>query len=305
MGCCICIDTGSVGLKERFGEFQEEVGPGFHCLTPCVEQVRIVSLKLQDLDVRCETKTKDDVFVNVQVCVQYRVLNAQDSAYKMADPHGQIRAYVFDVIRSEVPKLDLNDVFLEKDKLSAAVLHELGESLKQYGFEIVNTPVTDIDPDSKVKKSLNAITTEKNNKLAMTSKAESDAIVKIKLAEAEAEEIIIKSKAEAESKYQSGLGLSRQRQAIVDGLSASVLAFQEGVKDIDAKTVMDLIMLTQYFDMMKDIGTAPNRGTTIFVPSGPASVGDLTTQLRQAFHETTDALNPSAPPPKGIYDTRG
>merc|ERR1719219_1229737 len=114
----------------------------------------------------------------------------------------------------------------------------------------------------------------------MTSRAESEAIVKVKIAEAEAQEIVIKAKAESEAKYQSGLGLSRQRQAIVDGLSASVQAFQEGVKEVDAKTVMDLIMLTQYFDMMKDIGTTPARGTTIFVPSGPGAVGDLTKQLR-------------------------
>jgi len=301
MGCCICIDTGSVGLKERFGEFQGELKPGFHSLNPIADSVRIVSLKLQDLVVRCETKTKDDVFVNVQVCVQYRVVNAQDSAYKMADPYSQIQAYVFDVIRAEVPKLDLNDVFLEKDKLSAAVLEELGESLGKYGFEIVNTPVTDIDPDAKVKASLNSITTEKNNKLAMTSRAEADAIVKVKLAEAEAEEIVIKSKAEAESKYQSGLGLSRQRQAIVDGLSASVQAFQEGVKDVDSKTVMDLIMLTQYFDMMKDIGTAANRGTTIFVPSGPGTVGDFTTQLRQAFAENVDVMGGASAPRRPIY----
>merc|ERR1719357_157591 len=136
--------------------------------------------------------------------------------------HNQIKAYVFDVIRSEVPQLNLDDVFLEKEKLSAAVKSQLTEELQSYGFQIVHTPVTDLDPDQNVKRSLNEMMTQKNLKAAMTEKAQADAIVQIELPKAAAEEIRIKAEADAHAKHQSGLGLSMQRKAIVDGLTESV-----------------------------------------------------------------------------------
>merc|ERR1719419_452467 len=152
--------------------------------------------------------------------------------------------------------------------------------LKEYGFEIRATPVTDIDPDHTVKRSLNQMNTQKNMKEAMREKAESDAIVKIKNAEAVGQERRIKAEADAEAKYQAGLGLSRQRKAIVDGLSESVQLFQEGVQGVNARTVMDLIMITQYFDMMEKIGCSDTRGTnTLFIPNNPGQVHELADQL--------------------------
>jgi len=275
-----------MGLKERFGAYTEEVQPGCACFCPCIEDVKVVNMRLQSLTVKCESKTKDNVFVMVEVCVQFKVVDAQKSFYEMDDPINQIRAYVFDVIRSEVPQLCLDEVFLEKEKLSAAVKAQLTEELGSYGFEIVHTPVTDLDPDDTVKRSLNEMMTQKNLKAAMTEKAQADAIVQIELAKAAAEEIRIRAEADAHAKHQSGLGLSMQRKAIVDGLTESVNIFQEGVAGVDAKTVMDLIMVTQYFDMMEKIGCAPNKGTnTLFVPSGPGSVHDFTQQLRQSTME--------------------
>lgn len=284
--CCICIETGFVGLKERFGEYKGDVQPGCTCIVPCIEQVKLVNLRLQSLNVKCESKTRDNVFVQVEVCVQYKVVDPVKSYYEMQDPVNQIKAYVFDVIRSEVPQLNLDDVFLEKEKLSAAVKGQLTEELGAYGFEIIHTPVTDLDPDNQVKRSLNEMMTQKNLKAAMKEKAEADAIVQIELAKASAEEIRIKSEADAHAKHQSGLGLSMQRKAIVDGLTESVNIFQEGVDGIDARTVMDLIMITQYFDMMEKIGCSENRGTnTLFVPSGPGAVADFNSQLRQNILE--------------------
>lgn len=286
MGCCICIETGTMGLKERFGAYTDEVQPGFACFCPCIEDVKVVNMRLQSLTVKCESKTKDNVFIMVECNVQFKVVDAQKSFYEMDDPLNQIRAYVFDVIRSEVPQLALDEVFLEKEKLSAAVKAQLTEELGTYGFEIVHTPVTDLDPDDNVKRSLNEMMTQKNLKAAMTEKAQADAIVQIELAKAAAEEIRIRAEADAHAKHQSGLGLSMQRKAIVDGLTESVNIFQEGVSGVDAKTVMDLIMVTQYFDMMEKIGCAPSGTNTLFVPSGPGAVNDFTQQLRQATMES-------------------
>jgi len=290
MGCCICIETGTIGLKERWGAYVNTIEPGMTCIIPIMEQVRMVNLKLQALNVKCESKTRDNVFLQCEVCVQYKVIDPEKSFYQMQDPINQIKAYVFDVIRSEVPQLDLDQVFLEKEQLSAAVKAQLTEELGEYGFQIVHTPVTDLDPDDGVKRSLNEILTQKNMKAAMTEKAQADAIVLVQRAKASAEEIRIKAEADAHAKHQSGLGLSLQRKAIVDGLTESVNIFQEGVDGVDARTVMDLIMITQYFDMMEKIGCSEKRGTNaLFVPGGTGAMADTGAQIRQGILEAQQA----------------
>eukprot|EP00494_Astrolonche_serrata_P023480 UN23738 len=228
--------------------------PGCSFICCCIDNVNIVNMRLQALKVRCETKTSDDVFVQVQVVVQYQVTDPRASFYELDDARRQIREYVFDVIRSEVPKLSMDQVFEKKNSLSEAVKATLTQQLKEFGFEILHTPVTDIDPSPEVKRSYNQIMTQKNLKISMKFKAEADGIVIKELAKAAATEIRIRAEADAEAKEQAGIGLSKQRKAIVEGLSDSVQAFQEGVKDVNAKTVMDLIMITQYFDMMEKLG---------------------------------------------------
>jgi len=282
MTCCfVCIESGQVGLKERFGKYEKTLDAGCSCLIPCIDTYNLVNLRVQTINVRCESKTKDNVFVFIETSVQYKVIKPEESYYQLDDSKAQIRAFVFDVIRAEVPKLTLDEVFTDKERLSRSVKSELTEMLEAYGFEIMSTPVTDIDPDANVKKSLNKMNEQKNIKEAMKEKAESDAIVKVKNAEAEGAEIRIRAEADAEAKYQAGIGLSRQRQAIVDGLSESVQLFQEGVKGVDAQTVMDLIMITQYFDMMEHIGTSKTKGTnTLFIPNGPGEVHNFSKQLR-------------------------
>jgi len=283
MACCpfVCIESGQVGLKERFGKYEETLDAGCSCLIPCIDTYNLVNLRVQTINVRCESKTKDNVFVFIETSVQYKVTKPEESYYQLDDSKAQIKAFVFDVIRAEVPKLTLDQVFTDKERLSQSVKSELTEMLETYGFAILSTPVTDIDPDATVKKSLNRMNEQKNIKEAMKEKAESDAIVKVKNAEAEGAEIRIRAEADAEAKYQAGIGLSRQRQAIVDGLSESVQLFQEGVKGVDAQTVMDLIMITQYFDMMENIGTSKTKGTnTLFIPNGPGEVHNFSNQLR-------------------------
>jgi len=303
MGCCYCIETGNVGLLETFGEYKRTLEPGLTCICPCMDQVVVINKKVQCLEVRCESKTVDNVFVHVEVSVQYQVTDAKTCNYTLDEPEKQIEAYVFDVIRAEVPKLDLNEVFEKKEQLSEAVKTELSETMSAYGIKICNTPVTNIDPDHKVKHSLNQIVTNKNMKVAMSEKADSDAIVVTRLAAAHGKKMIITAEADAEAKYQSGIGLSRQRKAIVDGLSESVQLFQEGVPGVDAKTVMDLIMITQYFDMMEKIGTSPSRGTnTLFIPNNVGEVYNLAKQLRGDFGTQMENAAGSAPAKDGFIN---
>jgi regulator of protease activity HflC (stomatin/prohibitin superfamily) len=209
-GCCClrCVRTQQVAIVEDFGQFKHILPPGLHCLCwPMQSIVGKLSLRIQQLDVACETKTKDNVFIVVHVAVQYRVLqdSAYDAFYRLTDARGQITSYVFDVIRSTVPKLMLDDAFASKDDLASSVLHSLQDTMKEYGYEIRNTLVTDLAPDARVKASMNEINASRRLKEAAAHKAEADKTKLVKGAEAE-----------AEARYLSGLGVARQRKAIVE-----------------------------------------------------------------------------------------
>ena len=195
-------------------------------------------MRVKQLDVVCETKTKDNVFVQVGVAVQYRVVteSAYDAWYRLTNPTSQIQAYVFDVIRSTVPRLELDAAFESKDDIAKAVYDQLQNVMKDYGYAIVNTLVTDMSPDNKVKASMNEINAAKRLKEAASHQAEADKIRQVKGAEAE-----------AEARYLSGLGVARQRKAIVEGLQSSVSAFSDEVDGATPRDVMDILLLTQYF----------------------------------------------------------
>ncbi|KAI3726081.1 hypothetical protein L1987_65878 [Smallanthus sonchifolius] len=272
---CIQVDQSNVAVKEHFGKFSGVLQPGCHCLPWCFgyQLAGQLSLRVNQLDVRCETKTKDNVFVTVVASVQYRALSekAADAFYKLSNTKQQIQAYVFDVIRASVPKLQLDDVFLQKNDIAKGVEDELEKAMSGYGFEIVQTLIVDIEPDQHVKRSMNEINAAARMRVAANEKAEGEKILQIKRAEGE-----------AESKYLSGLGIARQRQAIVDGLRDSVLAFSENVPGTSAKEVMDMVLLTQYFDTMKDIG-ASSKSNAVFLPHGPGAVKDIASQIREGL----------------------
>ena len=273
--CCVKVDQSTVAIKERFGKFQDVLEPGCHCV-PWILGSQIsghLSLRLQQLDVKCETKTKDNVFVNVVASIQYRALagNASDAFYKLSNTRSQIQAYVFDVIRASVPKLNLDDVFEQKNDIAKAVEEELEKAMSAYGYEIVQTLIVDIEPDEHVKKAMNEINAAARLRLATTDKAEAEKILQIKRAEGE-----------AEAKYLSGLGIARQRQAIVDGLRDSVLGFSVNVPGTTAKDVMDMVLVTQYFDTMKEIG-ASAKSSAVFIPHGPGHVRDIASQIRDGL----------------------
>ncbi|KAJ4872082.1 Hypersensitive-induced response protein 1 [Raphanus sativus] len=248
--CCIQVDQSTVAITETFGKFEDVLEPGCHFL-PWVLGKQVaghLSLRLQQLDVRCETKTKDNI-----------------------NTRSQIQAYVFDVIRASVPKLLLDDVFEQKNEIAKAVEEELEKAMSAYGFEIVQTLIVDIEPDEHVKRAMNEINAAARMRLAAHEKAEAEKILQIKRAEGE-----------AEAKYLSGLGIARQRQAIVDGLRDSVLGFSVNVPGTTAKDVMDMVLVTQYFDTMKEIG-ASSKSSAVFIPHGPGAVRDVATQIRDGL----------------------
>ncbi|XP_073034022.1 hypersensitive-induced response protein 1 [Primulina eburnea] len=272
---CIQVDQSTVVVKEQFGKYDNVLEPGCHCLPWCLgyQMAGTLTLRVQQLDVRCETKTKDNVFVTVVASIQYRALaeKAADAFYKLTNTKEQIQAYVFDVIRASVPKLELDSVFEQKNDIAKAVENELEKAMSAYGFEIVQTLIVDIEPDAQVKRAMNEINSAARMRVAANEKAEAEKILQIKKAEGE-----------AESKYLSGLGIARQRQAIVDGLRDSVLAFSESVPGTSAKDVMDMVLVTQYFDTMKEIG-ASSKSSAVFIPHGPGAVKDIATQIRDGL----------------------
>ncbi|KAL3629830.1 Protein hir2 [Castilleja foliolosa] len=272
---CVQVDQSTVAVKEHFGKFVDVLEPGCHCLPWCVgyQLAGTLTLRVQQLDVRCETKTKDNVFVTVVASIQYRAMaeNAADAFYKLSNTKEQIQSYVFDVIRASVPKLDLDSTFEQKNDIAKAVENELEKAMSAYGYEIVQTLIVDIEPDAQVKRAMNEINAAARLRLAATEKAEAEKILQIKRAEGE-----------AEAKYLSGMGIARQRQAIVDGLRDSVLAFSDNVPGTSAKDVMDMVLVTQYFDTMKEIG-ASSKSSAVFIPHGPGAVKDVASQIREGL----------------------
>jgi len=268
--CLQCIREKEVGVVEDLGQFKRLIGegPSFICW-PLQAVAGRLSLRVQQLDVLCETKTKDNVFVQVGVAVQYRVAteSAYDAWYRLTSPTSQIQAYVFDVIRSTVPRLELDAAFESKDDIAQAVMEQLQTVMKDYGYRIVNTLVTDLAPDSKVKASMNEINAARRLKEAASHQAEADKVRQVKNAEAE-----------AEARYLSGLGVARQRKAIVQGLQASVSSFSEEVGGATPKDVMDILLLSQYFDTLSVVGA-----NSLILEHDPATVANLQQQVGASF----------------------
>ncbi len=273
--CCFyTVQQQTAAIVQRFGKFSGIGMPGLNLRIPLIDHiVGRLTLRVQQLDVRVETKTEDNVFVHVIVSVQFYVLpeKVYEAFYRLSDPHSQITSYVFDVVRARVPLLKLDDVFEKKDEIADAVRHELSHTMDEFGYGILKTLVTDIEPDPKVKTAMNEINAAQRLRVAASEKGEADRILKVKAAEAE-----------AQSKALQGKGIADQRRAIVEGLRESVDEFQRGVPGTSAQDVMSLIMMTQYFDTMKELGSS-SKATTILLPHSPSSVGDLSQQIRNSI----------------------
>jgi regulator of protease activity HflC (stomatin/prohibitin superfamily) len=267
------ISTAEVGIIEQFGKFKRLAPPGLGCLICGIEEMAgRMSYRVQQLDVRVETKTLDNVFITAVVTIQYQVLQEKvyDAFYALTDPSRQITAHVFDVLRSELPNLELDAVFEAKEDLALSVKNALSSTMTQYGYQILQVLITDLDPDQRVKNAMNEINSSKRLKFAVAERAEGEKILMVKSAEAE-----------AEAKYLSGVGVAKQRKAIVDGLRESIVDFTEGIAGTSSKDTLDLLMLTQYFDCIKDVGSAPTCRTT-FVPTSKGMGDELRGSLLQA-----------------------
>lgn len=278
-GCFACIKETDVAIIENCGSYSRIVPAGCTLITcPCESIVGYMSLRVQQLNVTCDTKTKDNVFVKVSVAVQYFVIadKVYDAFYKLTDHRAQIRSYVFDGIRSSLPKLDLDHAFSSKSEIADNVKNSLADLMDDYGYRIVNVLIIDLDPDNSVKNAMNEINASQRLRVANSYKADAEKILLVKAAEAD-----------MESKHLTGIGIAKQRKALVDGLQDTVTEFATSVQGTTAKDVMDLLLLTQYFDTIKDIGHKTSGGT-LFLPHGPDSVGALRDKLSNdlAVHKT-------------------
>lgn len=268
--CLVCVRENEIAVVEDLGQFKKLLPPGLgFILWPLQSVAGTLTLRIQQLEVFCETKTRDNVFVNVGVAVQFRVVaqDAFNAYYRLSDPRSQIQSYVFDVVRSTVPRMELDEAFASKKDIAVAVNEQLESVMKNYGYEIMNTLVTDMAPDSRVKASMNEINASKRLKEASAHKAEADKVQQVKAAEAD-----------AEAKYLSGLGVARQRKAIVEGLQSSVTEFSNDVSDVAPRDVMDILMLTQYFDTLSAVGA-----NSMILEHEPASVGNLSNQVSRSL----------------------
>lgn len=267
-------------IVERFGKFNRIASAGLNIKIPIIDRIAgRASLRIQQLDVKIETKTKDNVFVFVVVSVQYYVLPAKvvDAFYRLQNPQAQITSFVFDTVRARVPSIILDDLFEKKDDIAQAVKTELDTVMDDFGYGIIKALVTDIDPDSKVKISMNEINAAQRLREAAVQQAEADKIRVVKAAEGE-----------AESKALQGQGIANQRKAIIDGLRESVENFSSNVDGANAQDVMNLVLMTQYFDTIKDIGLS-GKSNTILIPHSPGGMGDINEQMRNAIITANEA----------------
>jgi regulator of protease activity HflC (stomatin/prohibitin superfamily) len=262
----------SAAVIERFGKFQSIRQSGLQLKIPLVDRIAgRMSLKIQQLDVIIETKTLDDVFVRLKVSVQYKVLKHKvyEAFYKLDYPHDQITSYVFDVVRAEVPKMKLDDVFVKKDDIAIAVKTELNEAMLDYGYDIIKTLVTDIDPDAQVKEAMNRINASEREKIAAQFEGDAARIL-----------IVEKAKAEAESKRLQGQGIADQRREIARGLEESVEVLNK--VGINSQEASALIVVTQHYDTLQAIGGESN-SNLILLPNSPQAGSNMLNDMVASF----------------------
>ena len=268
------VRTAEVAVITRFGKFLRVADPGLNWKLPFFDSVSgIVSLRVNQITLTMETKTKDNVFVTIPISVQNRVRpeKVYDAYYKLSDPVAQIKSYVEQVILGHVPGMTLDEVFASQSSIAAAVKQELDADMATFGYEIVNVLVTDIVPDQKVKSAMNDINAAQREQVAANARGEAEKILVVKKAEAE-----------AESKALQGQGIANQRKAIIEGLQVSIEQFQKVVDGASSKDVMQLVMVTQYFDTLKSIGES-DKTNTLFLSHSPAAVSEVSDQILKSM----------------------
>jgi regulator of protease activity HflC (stomatin/prohibitin superfamily) len=270
LGSFFTVNTAQVAVITRFGKFLRVAEPGLNWKIPYFDSVAgVVSLRVNQITLTMETKTKDNVFVTIPISVQNRVRpeKVYDAYYKLSDPVAQIKSYVEQVILGHVPGMTLDEVFASQSSIAAAVKLELDADMATFGYEIVNVLVTDIIPDGKVKSAMNDINAAQREQVAANARGEAEKILVVKKAEAE-----------SESKALQGQGIANQRKAIIEGLQTSVEQFQKAVEGASAAEVMQLVLVTQYFDTLKSIGEN-DKTSTLFLAHTPGAVKEVSDQI--------------------------
>jgi regulator of protease activity HflC (stomatin/prohibitin superfamily) len=274
LGSFFTVNTAQVAVITRFGKFLRVAEAGLNWKWPFIDSVAArVSLRVNQITLTMETKTKDNVFVTIPISVQNRVRPERvfDAFYKLANPVEQIQSYVEQVILGHVPGMTLDEVFASQSGIAAAVKQELDADMAGFGYEIVNVLVTDIVPDAKVKSAMNDINAAQREQVAANARGEAEKILVVKKAEAE-----------AESKALQGQGIANQRKAIIEGLQGSIEQFQKAVAGASTSEVMQLVLITQYFDTIKTIGES-DKTNTLFLSHAPGAVRDISDQILQSM----------------------
>jgi regulator of protease activity HflC (stomatin/prohibitin superfamily) len=274
LGSFFTVKTAQVAVITRFGKFLRVADPGLNWKWPFIDTVAgRISLRVNQITLTMETKTKDNVFVTIPISVQNRVRpeKAFDAYYKLSNPEEQIQSYVEQVILGHVPGMTLDEVFASQSGIAAAVKQELDADMAGFGYEIVNVLVTDIVPDAKVKSAMNDINAAQREQVAANARGEAEKILVVKKAEAE-----------AESKALQGQGIANQRKAIIEGLQNSIEQFQKAVGGASTSDVMQLVLVTQYFDTIKSIGES-DKTNTLFLAHSPGAVKDISDEIMRAM----------------------
>jgi regulator of protease activity HflC (stomatin/prohibitin superfamily) len=274
LGSFFTVNTAQVAVITRFGRFLRVANPGLNWKWPFIDSVAgRISLRVNQITLTMETKTKDNVFVTIPISVQNRVRpeKAFDAFYKLSNPAEQIQAYVEQVILGHVPGMTLDEVFASQSGIAAAVKQELDADMAGFGYEIVNVLVTDIVPDAKVKSAMNDINAAQREQVAANARGEAEKILVVKRAEAE-----------AESKALQGQGIANQRKAIIEGLQGSIEQFQKVVGGVSTSEVMQLVLVTQYFDTIKSIGES-DKTNTLFLTHSPGAVKDISDEIMRSM----------------------
>jgi regulator of protease activity HflC (stomatin/prohibitin superfamily) len=274
LGSFFTIETAHAGVVQRLGKFSRIAAPGLNFKMPYIDSVVAkISLQVQQMDVKVETKTKDNVFVQIPISVQYNVMpdKVYDAFYKLSDPVKQIESFIYNVILGHVPKLTLDETFDQQSQIAIDVKNSLDASMAEFGYTIVKSLITDIVPDEKVKAAMNDINAAAREREATVSRAETEKLLLVKKAEAD-----------AESKRLQGEGIANQRKAIIEGLRESIAGFSNSVEGATPRDAMAMVLLTQYFDTLKEVA-GTNRSNTIMMPHTPNALGDLFDQFRNAF----------------------
>ena len=263
----------SVAIVERFGRYQKIATSGIHMRLPFgIDKIAArIQLRLLQSEIVVETKTKDNVFVMMNVATQYRVneQNVTDAYYKLMRPEAQIKSYIEDALRSSVPKLTLDELFEKKDEIALEVQHQVAEEMTTYGYIIVKTLITKVEPDAEVKQSMNEINAAQRKRVAAQELAEADKI-----------KIVTAAEAEAEKDRLHGVGIAQQRKAIVDGLAESIAELKEANVGMSEEQIMSILLTNLYLDTLNTFAAKGNQ--TLFLPNNPNGVDDIRTQILSA-----------------------